>query len=342
MKKYDNIVFVGRFQPFHNGHKSVIDYALTLSERVTVVIGSHESPPNTRNPFSSNVRAEMIFRSYPELQGLGRIICMPQVDHVYNFDKWVASVQAIGMSGCGWKAGPMKIGIIGNEKDESSFYLKSFPNWDRIIHPLKSSLDATPIREDFFSMPYSAFAEKWKDSLPSGTFAILSQFKSNYAQIADEFKFISDYKRQWAASPYPPTFVTVDACVVQSGHILLVKRRAEPGRGLYALPGGFLNNKEFIDDAVIRELREETRIAVPSPVLKGSVVKKEVFDDPWRSQRGRTITHAYLIKLPDINDLPIVKGSDDAEKAEWVPLSALSRGNMFEDHYSMIEKLLGI
>jgi len=128
--------------------------------------------------------------------------------------------------------------------------------------------------------------------------------------------------------------------VVQSGHILLVERKAHPGKGLMALPGGFLNPKEKLKDAVIRELREETRIKVPAPVLTGSIEKVEVFDDPYRSARGRTITHAYLIELSG-ESLPKVKGGDDAAKAFWVPFADIRPEMMFEDHYHIISAMVG-
>ena len=140
---------------------------------------------------------------------------------------------------------------------------------------------------------------------------------------------------------YPPTFVTTDAVVVQSGHILLIQRKAAPGKGLWALPGGFLNPRELIVDGILRELHEETKLKVPKPVLRGSITKREVFDDPGRSERGRIITHAALIQLPP-GELPSVKGSDDARKAKWMPIADLREDVMFEDHYHIINHMLGM
>ena len=149
-------------------------------------------------------------------------------------------------------------------------------------------------------------------------------------------------RTKYRVAPYEAVFMTTDAVVVQSGHILLVRRRAEPGKGLYAMPGGFLNPSERIKDGVIRELREETKIKVPDPVLRGSIKAREVYDKPDRSLRGRTITHAYLIELQP-GELPKVKGSDDAEKAKWVPISVFEKmeDQMFEDHYHIIKDMLG-
>ena len=101
-----------------------------------------------------------------------------------------------------------------------------------------------------------------------------------------------------------------------------------------------MNPRERIKDAVIRELREETGIKVPDPVLRGSIVAQDVFDDPNRSSRGRTITHAFLIKLKDEPVLPKIKGMDDADKAKWVALNQVKRDMMFEDHYAIIHNMI--
>ncbi|MBD4036065.1 NUDIX domain-containing protein, partial [Xanthomonas citri pv. citri] len=85
---------------------------------------------------------------------------------------------------------------------------------------------------------------------------------------------------------------------------------------LMALPGGFLDSGEWLDDAFIRELREETKIKVPSPVIRGSVFGTMVADYPHRSMRGRVISRVYGIKLPD-GPLPEVKGRSDAKRAVW-------------------------
>ncbi len=53
--------------------------------------------------------------------------------------------------------------------------------------------------------------------------------------------FIERYRAAWKDAPYPPTFVTTDAVVVHSGHLPLACLRAEPGKGLWALPGGFMS-----------------------------------------------------------------------------------------------------
>lgn len=77
------------------------------------------------------------------------------------------------------------------------------------------------------------------------------------------------------------------------------------------------------------------------PVLNGNIQSQTVFDDPHRSKRGRTITHAFFIHLPAETALPKVKGSDDAKKAFWVPLAELNPVHMYEDHYFIIQRMVG-
>ena len=92
---------------------------------------------------------------------------------------------------------------------------------------------------------------------------------------------------------------------------------------------------------MIRELREETRIGVPAPVLRGSIRRSRVFDDPHRSARGRTVSHAYLVELSgEPGKLAKVRGGDDAAHAGWHPLGALDPAEMFEDHYHIIQTFL--
>lgn len=159
-----------------------------------------------------------------------------------------------------------------------------------------------------------------------------------FDRLHNEYHHIIDYKSKWASSPFPPTFNTVDAIVICSGHVLVVRRKGSPGKGLIALPGGFLNVNERIVDGCVRELKEETGIRISQHDLKNKIVDEKVFDHPNRSLRGRTITHAFCIDLGK-GELPVVKGMDDADKAWWMSLNEISdrEYEFFEDHAHIIK-----
>lgn len=330
----DALVFIGRFQPFHNGHKAVIEAALEQAKEVVVVVGSSFAARNIRNPFTFEERKAMINAVFPS----PRVKVVPMSDYPYDDTKWIAAVDRVVRATV---PHAKDIGLIGHSKDSSSYYLEIFPEWKNHVEvPNVDNVNATDIRKDLFN-PSSLFMSA--DMMPPEALhemreALMGEW---WPVLLTEYRMIQKYKEAWKAAPFPPTFMTVDAVVVQSGHVLLVKRGDMPGKGLWALPGGFLNQEETMLDGAIRELKEETKIKVPVPVLKGSVKQSKTFDAPNRSARGRTITQAFFVDL-GMGDLPKVKGSDDAEKAKWVPISRLKQEMMFEDHFHIIDEFIDI
>lgn len=336
-KKYDTLVLIGRFQPFHNAHLEIIKRSTALCDKLIVITGSAAQPRTYKNPFTSQEREQMIKAA---TSGLAlQIIVESNIDTMYNDQAWAVRVQGIVQRNT--KAGD-KIAIIGHKKDESSFYLDMFPQWGYENVEEIEPLSAVNIRDLFFNWAFNS--NFIKNVVPQSTYDFLMNFRrtEEFAQIIREREFLIEHNKQYASLKYPPIFSTADSVVICSGHVLMIKRRAEPGRGLWALPGGYVNayTDKTVLDAAIRELREETMIKVPAPVLRGSIVDNRVFDAVDRSPRGRIITHCFKIQLPD-GELPKVKGSDDAEKARWVPIAEVQSDECFEDHYDMVMWAVG-
>ena len=345
---YDYLVFIGRFEPFHNGHAAVARLALSKARKIVFLVGSADTPRTTKNPFTVAERAVMIQSALSD--AAERLIVRPLRDRLYNESRWIAGVQravaeAIAADGGDAQA---RVGLIGQDKDASSYYLREFPQWDLVDVQHTATLSATELRRYLYEanqLDSHGGLMLIRANVPAPVFDMLEAFRKNspaFKQLVAEHQFIDTYRAAWADAPYPPTFVTTDAVVVHSGHVLLVRRRAEPGKGLWALPGGFVGQDESLLDACLRELREETRLKLPLPVLKGSIRNQHVFDHPERSQRGRTITHAFHFDFPS-GELPDVRGGDDADKARWIPVSvALEMGpQLYEDHLHILEFFLG-
>ena len=337
-KKYDTLVLIGRFQPLHSAHLEIIKRATELTDQLVVICGSAKQPRTYKNPFTFDERARMIRAATAGLSM--RVYVEPNIDTIYNDQAWAVRVQGIVskyrvLGGAG-------VGIIGHKKDESSFYLDMFPQWGYENVEEIEPLSAVNIRDLYFKRDCNM--KFIKAVVPETTYDFLNEFKdtAEYEQIIREREFVANYKKQYASLPYPPIFSTADSVVIQSGHVLMFRRRAEPGKGLWALPGGYVNanTDKSVEDAAIRELREETQIKVPAPVLRGNIVRSKVFDAIDRSPRGRIITHAFYIQLPD-GELPKIKGSDDADKARWVPIAEVKSEECFEDHYEIIQHFLG-
>jgi len=336
-KKYDTLVLIGRFQPFHNAHLEIVKRATALCNKLVIVVGSARQPRTYKNPFTFDERRNMIRAATAGLSM--QISIEPNIDTIYNDNAWAVRVQQIVAQ---HTIPGDRVGIIGHKKDDSSFYLDMFPQWGYEDVELVEFLSAVNIRDLYFKEDLNF--NFLRSVVPDSTLDFLGNFSNSpeYAQIIRERKFIAEHNKQYAGLKYPPIFSTADAVVIQSGHILMIRRRAEPGKGLWALPGGYVNanTDKSVEDAAIRELREETMIKVPAPVLRGNIVRSKVFDAIDRSPRGRIITHAFHIQLPD-GELPKVKGSDDAEKARWVPIAEVRSEECFEDHYEIIQHFLG-
>lgn len=337
-KPYGTLVLIGRFQPLHNAHLEIIKRCTALTDQLVIIAGSAKQPRTYKNPFTFDERRKMILAATAGLSM--RVYVEPNIDTIYNDQAWAVRVQGIVsryrvLGGAG-------VGIIGHKKDESSFYLDMFPQWKFENVEQIEPLGATDIRDLYFKYDFNS--NFIKNVVPETTYDFLMEFRrtEEFAQIVREREFVANYKKQYASLPYPPIFSTADSVVIQSGHVLMIRRRAEPGKGLWALPGGYVNanTDRSVEDAAIRELREETGIKVPAPVLRGNIKRSKVFDAIDRSPRGRIITHAFHIELPD-GELPKVKGSDDADKARWVPIAEVRSEECFEDHYEIIQHFLG-
>jgi len=345
MAQFDYVVFVGRFEPFHLGHLAVLRHALELAPRAIVLIGSADAPRSARNPWTFEERAVMIRSALGDQAD--RLIVLQLADHLYNETAWVAEVQdqvAAAIAGdSGKSAAPPRVALIGHEKDATSYYLHAFPQWALADVNQVAMLSASDLRRQLFAGDEGA-AHLLQANVPPAVFAMVEAFRATepFARVAVEFHHVEAYKKAWAEAPYAPTFVTADAVVVHSGHVLLIRRKSQPGRGLWALPGGFVNQDETLLEAAIRELREETRLKIPAPVLRGSLKDRAVFDHPDRSLRGRTITHAFYFDFP-AGPLPSVRGSDDAARARWTPVAEVRRlrSHLFEDHFFILEHFLG-
>lgn len=337
MRKFG--VFIGRFEPFHNAHLAIVQFALTQVERLIIVIGSASQARTVKNPWTAAEREEMIANSLTNDER-HRVSFVHAKDYLYNDNLWITAVQSsIGQiisDHCDADLfGHKDVVLFGHKKDSSSFYLKLFPQWDFCESPVSMPLDASHIRKLYFERDIIGVSVLVSPAVTD----FLKRFEKTpeYERLYDENRHIIAYKEAWVGAPFPPVFVTTDAVLIKSGHVLVVRRRGQPGKGLIALPGGFIQQNEPLLTACIRELREETGIKLQQADLRQALSGERVFDHPNRSLRGRTITHAYCFNLGH-GDLPQVKGSDDADRSWWMSLrDVFARENeFFEDHFHVI------
>lgn len=328
-------VLIGRFQMFHRAHYAAVKFALAQVDELLVLLGSCNAACNTKNPWTPDERERMIRLSLtPEEDARVSIIYVD--DYLYNDNQWVTQVQNLVRQEIGDVA---DVTLFGHRTDDSSYYLRLFPTWKfsdtgSYVTASGRELHATHIRSLFFERD-----NNYKEHVVPAVVEYLEDFTktTKFKALCDEYHYLAEKKEQWRGTPNPVTFVTVDAMVVKSGHVLLVKRRGSLGTGLLALPGGFLEQHETTLKGAMRELREETLLKISDRELEGALVDQRAFDHPDRSLRGRTITHAFCFNL-GAGELPLVKGSDDAAKAFWLPFNRIVKreNEFFEDHAAII------
>ncbi len=109
---------------------------------------------------------------------------------------------------------------------------------------------------------------------------------------------------------------------------LLIKRKYEPFKGSWALPGGFVNTEESLEDAVERELREETGVRI------NYLEQLYTFGKPGRDPRRRIVSVAYfgIVKASQFKKL---KATTDAEEAEWFKIKHLPK--LAFDHKAILQ-----
>jgi bifunctional NMN adenylyltransferase/nudix hydrolase len=356
-------VFIGRFSPYGDNHRTVLEHAAKFSDSILMLVGSSYRPRSFKNPFTYNERKAFIEAGTRDL-GV-EVNTLPLIDTLYDDEAWKTNVLTavkMHMRAKGFDEQNTRVILVGYDKDKSSRYLNWFPGWH--AEPTKAPhlhngkpVSATDLRRAVF------LGEDVGDIVTqfgAGPVANVSKWASDNPQAVDLVRTEGEYNRAYqariavgeAAFGFPIQINCVDNVVIQNGHILLVERDTAPGLGLMALPGGHLGREihdqsgkvvgfepETALDAAIRELYEETRLDVPRGTLRSAMRTSRVFDHPDRAERGWVRTEAFLFQLQNSRKFENIKASSDARDARWVPLTDITPTNMFEDHFDIVQSM---
>lgn len=313
-------VFIGRFQPVHEGHMSALAQAASRCSHLIILIGSANSCRSTKNPWTYQERFMMVSTALHK-RGVNNFKIFPINDYKYNDAQWISDVrETVEYAKQFTEYG--HVTLFGYWK-EGNEYLKWFPDWkfqglEATIH-----LNATQVREKMF--------KERNLNLP--------------AEVRADFQYYMDEAIKFADYPHPETLVFScgDVVIECQGHVALINRRFTPGKGTWALPGGFRDRKDKTTlDCAIRELFEETGIKVPEKVIRGSIVGQKLFDYNDRSAGiPRTTLAVYIRIQPDPDGkLPKLRPQDDAQDAQWFPLNdVLNKMALYDDHKDIVSTM---
>lgn len=339
-------VFIGRFQPFHRGHVSVMEHAAGFADSAVILVGSAFRASTPKNPLSFSERAEMIAQILRDLPV--PVTVLPLVDTLYDDAAWGANVRAAidwHIQSSGLAGADVHVVLTGYEKDKSSAYVRWFPDWGWNGAPpllqdgatvnatqLRAALYAgAPLETAALSDVYGSEPVRLLAAWAARTPDRLAYLRAEAAVQADFRARQSAMEAQWG---YPVPLNTVDAVVVCAGHVCLIRRAHAPGKGMLALPGGYFAAGETGLEAALRELREETGL----DLSRHTPTARRMFDHPDRSERGWIRGEAFLFRLD--GPRPVLRAGDDAAGASWVPLAAIRSDMLFEDHFDILETLV--
>ncbi|NUQ82867.1 MAG: NUDIX hydrolase [Bacteroidetes bacterium] len=135
---------------------------------------------------------------------------------------------------------------------------------------------------------------------------------------------------------FPRPMVTVDVALFthkdSQWHVLLIERKNEPFKYHWALPGGFIDMEETLEQSALRELKEETGIH------DVGIEPFWTYGDPGRDPRGRVITVLFIGRIDWEHAEAETRAGDDAANARWYPVSKLPV--LAFDHQEIIDHLL--
>lgn len=192
------IVVIGRFQPFHFGHLEMVVEAAKNTDRVVIIIGSANESGTKKNPWDDRVRRYMIEDTLidldPTFELFDKVKITTANDMPGNNEGWKKQIVTRALEAiqgyeccreCGHETrenhydGPILLG--GYKKDASSFYLDLFPEWWRFEHPHTINLNATDVRQDFFT---GASDEELRKSVPQRVLEYLRYFNSTFEEVS--------------------------------------------------------------------------------------------------------------------------------------------------------------
>lgn len=154
-------------------------------------------------------------------------------------------------------------------------------------------------------------------------------------------KILWIWKVQTLNREYPTRpIVGAGALILENGKLLLIKRGAKPGQGRWSIPGGLVELGELVQDAVVREVKEECGLDIEVERLM------DVFDSITRDEKGRVQYQFVVVNFLAKIKGGILKNADDMLEARWTSLNEVEKYNLtnsfrafFQKHHESLKQL---
>lgn len=323
---YDFSVYIGRFQPFHNGHLKSIKYALKFSKKLIIVLGGAYASPAIRGPWHFTQRMQMILQSLSAGERK-KIYFVAIRDRLYHEEKWIQNVQGEVAK---ITQNAKKIAIVGHEKDSSSYYLRVFPHWAFLETGNYQGINATDIRNLLFLKNDKKMI---KNLVPEKVNTILAKYAKTNEFKALKKKFIFTERNKHKVQN---EFVT-NIIIYCNTYILLIKSKDILKQGLYSLPEVMTLIPNF-EEKVLTYMENEFKIDLHKNELYNNYIACDTFDYSERYPLGRQVSKTYFFKLKKEN-LPVIMKSQNSLEVSWILIDDLCffENEMYADHFQIIQ-----
>lgn len=335
-------------QPLHHGHLAMVEQALQRADHVVVVLADAHQARTPATPFTLDERRQMLLDSLgPEQRQRVHTLALRNWPQKAQREASIEHGVTALLRERGWPS-DTPIVLLDCARHAHDPQALRPAGWPREVLAPAPGLARIDLGERWFSAGPDLTDADWlalQAHVPEASLRAMRGLAGTpaFAELVTEWQMLRAYRQAWSAAPYPPVFVTVDAVLRCADRVLLIERAQSPGKGLLALPGGFIDARDSTWQSAVRELREETRLAVDDGELSSACQGMAVFDHPDRSLRGRTITHAFHIDLGQRSP-PAIEAADDACDARWVPISELKdlADRLHDDHFLILDHFLGL
>ena len=278
----------GRFNPLHNGHIYLLEHACKNNDIVKIAKGTAQKSYTTKNPCTWQEVKEMFDNlKNPKLE-------FYSIMDIHDRKNWVKHIQDI--------VGDFDVVYLGPDNPDKELYEKE--GHKVITIPKTHSICGTSVREKI------AKGEQYKHLIPETTQKVIDKYS-----IEERIKVLNKIYRN------PPT--AVDLVLEYQGGLVLVKRKNPPYG--WALPGGFQEMDESLENTAVREAKEETGLDIKP------VKQLKVYSEPNRDPRMHVNSVAFIAK-----GYGKLKAGDDAKEARIATLDNLPE--LLFDHPKRIEE----
>lgn len=335
MNKQKLGVFLGRFQPLHNGHIAAIRESLKDCEKTMVLIGSVNKLINFKNPLSTEQRKSTLTEVFQSEIDSGALL-LGTINDFPSHEPWVTDILG-RVQNITDDCSPTEVNLYTSEKDDE-FYRSMF------LYPLitldSQGVNATDFREHLYT---GGAPKRLYSDVPQATIDLLNTFigTEEFRNCKQEFLSCTQGKaRATLAHQFNnPIEPVAHAVVIHKDNVLLVQRKSVRGNTQWAIPGGFVEKDESTQDAALRELFEETGVSLEGRnAAQLAYCVEENLDD--LSVRTLGINYLFVVAPEEVIDVFI----DEKEVMgyRWVPLKDIleEREILFYNHNVVVQRLI--